>query len=214
MCNIEFGLFVDKHGDPSRAAGTIEWEGTAERVAFHAPHILLFDSRFIEIRHVHTGRLVQIIQGSDVRCVWDGRGIHSNQTATPAHVSPDEQQEAKVHFVVNSMDSVSSPGGVRSRNIVQHVCELMPTVPIYPQSAASTHPTGRPTTTYSSHGGMMSPTSNPTSPSGHLTSPTGQPGYSYPGQQYPASAAHRGHTQSFSSGFSQASPDRSSYSWK
>ncbi|KAE9397959.1 citron-like protein, partial [Gymnopus androsaceus JB14] len=68
LCYNEFGVYVDKHGDPNRAAGTVEWEGTAERVALHAPYVLLFDSRFIEVRHLETGRLVQIIPGNDIRC--------------------------------------------------------------------------------------------------------------------------------------------------
>ena len=64
--STELGLYVDQHGDPSRGTNTIEWEGIAERVAWHPPYILLFDSRFIEIRHVGTGRLVQIISGNDM----------------------------------------------------------------------------------------------------------------------------------------------------
>ncbi|KAJ7126687.1 hypothetical protein C8R44DRAFT_532223, partial [Mycena epipterygia] len=55
-----------------REAATIEWEGNAEKAALHSPYILLFDSRFVEIRNIETGRLVQIIPGIDVRCLWDG----------------------------------------------------------------------------------------------------------------------------------------------
>jgi hypothetical protein len=135
----EFGLYVDKHGDPCRTSGTIEWEGTAERVAFHAPYILLFDSRFIEIRHIATGRLAQIIPGNEIRCTWDGRGVSVNPN-TPSNVDPGDDgvvQEAQVHFVMNSTDSVTGPGGMRSRNIVQHVCELIPTVALFPTSATT-----------------------------------------------------------------------------
>jgi len=49
---------------------------------------------------------------------------------TPAAEGPDDPQEARVHFVMNSTDSVTGPGGMRSRNILQHVCELIPTVPL------------------------------------------------------------------------------------
>ncbi|KAH9959694.1 CNH domain-containing protein [Lactifluus volemus] len=44
LCYDGFGLYVNRHGDPSRTKGTIEWEGTAEHVAWHPPHILIFDS--------------------------------------------------------------------------------------------------------------------------------------------------------------------------
>ncbi|KAJ7825350.1 CNH domain-containing protein [Mycena olivaceomarginata] len=83
LCYNEFGVYVDRHGDPRRNGTTIEWEGNAEKVTLHQPYILLFDSRFIEIRHIETGRLVQIIPGNDIRCLWDGRGVGSSIAATP-----------------------------------------------------------------------------------------------------------------------------------
>jgi RHO1 GDP-GTP exchange protein 1/2 len=138
----EFGLYVDKHGDPSRSTGTIEWEGTAERVALHVPYILLFDSRFIEIRHLETGRLAQIIQGNDVRCLWDGRGVNPPAMTPGLDGSYQDRlaQEAQVHAVMNATEPVTQPGaGLRpSRAVAQHVFELIPTIPLYlPGSLAS-----------------------------------------------------------------------------
>ncbi|KAJ3776382.1 CNH domain-containing protein [Lentinula raphanica] len=139
LCYNEFGIYVDKHGDPNRPSGTIEWEGNAERVAVHAPYVLLFDSRFIEIRHLETGRLVQIIPGNDIRCIWDGRGISSvNLTSPSPHDMsvPDGSdepinQDAQVHAVMNAPDTSG-----RGRMIVQQVFELLPTVPLFlPDSA-------------------------------------------------------------------------------
>ena len=108
---------------------TIEWEGTAERVAFHAPYILLFDSRFIEIRHVETGLLLQIIPGSDVRCIWDGRGI-STSAGSPLH---ENSKEAQVHVVMNAPVF----GILKSKSIVQRVCELTLAPTVSPQSTTS-----------------------------------------------------------------------------
>ena len=115
---------MDKHGDPSRPSGTIEWEGTAERVALHHPYVLLFDSHFIEIRHISTGRLVQIIPGNDIRCVWDGRGPNSNDP----FASPESKdgfdppsQEARIHVFMNDPDPAST---------TQCVFELTPTAPL------------------------------------------------------------------------------------
>ncbi len=138
----EFGLYVDRHGDPSRTNGTIEWEGTAEHVAWHPPYVLLFDSRFIEIRHVETGRLAQIIPGNDVRCIWDGRGVTGAPPATPVpegygqeHIS----QEPRVHGVMNATDTPPiGPQSRMARPVAQHVFELIPTIPLYlPGSLAS-----------------------------------------------------------------------------
>ncbi|KAI0058941.1 Dbl-like domain-containing protein [Artomyces pyxidatus] len=130
LCYDEFGLYVNRHGDPSRTKGTIEWEGTAERVAWHPPYILLFDSRFIEVRHVETGRLCQIIPGNDLRCIWDGRGT----SAPPLVPGPGgtwmegTSQEARVHGVMRGDDP--PPGAARGA-IAQHVFELIPTIPLY-----------------------------------------------------------------------------------
>ena len=130
----EFGLFVDNNGKPRRQTGIIEWEGTAVRVAMHTPYILLFDVRFIEIRHIETGHLVQIIPGTDVRCVWDGRAID------PVNSSEGENmrmvQEPRVHAVTNIPEPSSLPR--RPRFFIQHVFELFPTIPLYlPGSLAS-----------------------------------------------------------------------------
>ncbi|KAH9951090.1 Dbl-like domain-containing protein [Amylocystis lapponica] len=137
LCYDEFGLYVDRHGDPSRSLGTIEWEGTAEHVAWHPPYVLLFDTRFIEIRHVETGRLAQIIPGNDMRCLWDGRGT----TNVPNTVAPGPEgwhegasQEPRVHGVMNSAEAVplQPVSGPRpSRPVAQHVFELIPTIPLY-----------------------------------------------------------------------------------
>ncbi|KAJ3915019.1 CNH domain-containing protein [Lentinula edodes] len=135
LCYTEFGLYVNKHGDPSRHTGSIEWEGTAERVALHPPYILLFDTRFIEVRHVQTGRLAQIIPGHDVRCLWDGRGVNIPAPQTPSGPNDSDEhivQEARVHAVMNAADaSVRNGygGGMKSRAVAQHVFELIPTIP-------------------------------------------------------------------------------------
>ncbi|KAF9650024.1 hypothetical protein BDM02DRAFT_3112857, partial [Thelephora ganbajun] len=71
----EFGLYVDKHGDPSRSIGTVE------RVAWHPPYTL-FGSRFIEIRRVETGRLVQITSRKGMRCIWEGQGTNHPQAVS------------------------------------------------------------------------------------------------------------------------------------
>jgi hypothetical protein len=133
----EFGLYVNRHGDPSRTKGTIEWEGTAEHVAWHPPYILIFDSRFIEVRHVETGRLCQVIAGHDLRCIWDGRGV-SMPTVAPGPGPNGAWEEApsleaRVHGVMRADDtSQGRPGPSGApRGVVQHIFELIPTVPLF-----------------------------------------------------------------------------------
>ncbi|KAG8813242.1 hypothetical protein FRC18_002604 [Serendipita sp. 400] len=140
LCYSEFGMYVDRHGDPSRAVLTVEWEGTAERVACHPPYIMLFDTRFIEIRHIETGRLAQIIPGDEVRCLWDGRGGSAPPILTPG---PDGWQEggaqdARVHAAMRAEEAPGMKGRAGIRAVAQHVFELLPTIPLYlPGSLAS-----------------------------------------------------------------------------
>ena len=127
MDSIEFGLYVDKNGEPIHHIGTIEWEGTAERVAWHPPYILLFDRRFIEIRHVETGRLVQIISGNGIRCIWDGRVANNSQAISQGLWGEIILRESRIHGVMNT-EIVLPDKGVTA----QHVFGLFPTVPLVP----------------------------------------------------------------------------------
>jgi len=105
----------------------------------HSPYVLLFDSRFIEVRHLETGRLVQIIPGNDIRCVWDGRSLDGGAAVNPAEGTEDKMvQEPRVHAVMNMSEPATQPGGRPMRGIMQHVFELFPTIPLYlPGSLAS-----------------------------------------------------------------------------
>lgn len=38
--------------------------------ALHYPYVLAFEPNFIEVRHVDTGGLVQIVTGSNIRCLF------------------------------------------------------------------------------------------------------------------------------------------------
>ncbi|KAN0125374.1 CNH domain containing protein [Lactarius tabidus] len=154
LCYDEFGLSVNRQGEPSLTKGIIEWEGTAEHVAFHPPYVLIFDSCFIEVRHIKTGRLCQIIPGNDLRCIWDWRG-GSSPPIVPGFKGTWEweevpSQEACVHCVMRADDSTQ--GRMRSlvavRDVVQYVFELIPAGPLFPlenpssptQHSSSVHP--------------------------------------------------------------------------
>lgn len=107
LCYEDFGLFVDQHGDPSskhtdlNELPIIEWEGKADHVAFYTPYILLFNSTFVEIRNVNTGRLCQIIRGDGIRCTWTGK-----TTVLPAD---DQDQEWHVQGVL--LEGANKEGG-------------------------------------------------------------------------------------------------------
>lgn len=57
---------------------------------------------------------------------------------TPSMKAPGDLQDARVYFVMNGTNSVNGPGGMRSGNIAQHVCGLIPIVP--PLITVSSYP--------------------------------------------------------------------------
>jgi hypothetical protein len=69
---LEFGCYTDRHGTPARSAGYIPWECKATTYAHRGPHLLLFSPEFIEVRTIDSGKLVQVIEGNDVRLVHSG----------------------------------------------------------------------------------------------------------------------------------------------
>jgi RHO1 GDP-GTP exchange protein 1/2 len=66
------GCYITKHGDPSRNCAFIHWETPAVSYAHRGAHLMLFSPEFIEIRNVNTGRLVQVIEGQDIRMLHCG----------------------------------------------------------------------------------------------------------------------------------------------
>ncbi|CDO69978.1 hypothetical protein BN946_scf184836.g52 [Trametes cinnabarina] len=126
LCYEEFGLYVDKRGAPSRSPPVIEWEGVAAHAAWHAPYVLLFHDSFIEVRHIESGRLAQIMLGRDVRCLWDGRGV------IPAeHPAFDDEFEdprtPRIHAVLDDSDVLSHNPYNQTPHERDHVVELVPT---------------------------------------------------------------------------------------
>ncbi|KZT73684.1 hypothetical protein DAEQUDRAFT_808316 [Daedalea quercina L-15889] len=68
----DVGCYIDKHGVPSRSAGYLRWEAKATACAHRGDHILLFSPEFVEVRTVQTGKLVQVIEATDIRMAYQG----------------------------------------------------------------------------------------------------------------------------------------------
>jgi len=70
---VEFGCYTDKRGKPAHSAGHIPWECRATAYAHRGPHLLLFSPKFIEVRTIASGKLVQVIEAKgDVRLLHSG----------------------------------------------------------------------------------------------------------------------------------------------
>ena len=67
------GCYITKHGVPSRNCGYIRWEVKVNAFAHRGENVLLFSSEFIEVRNVRNGgRIVQVIEGKDIRLLHAG----------------------------------------------------------------------------------------------------------------------------------------------
>jgi len=126
----EFGLYVDKHGDPNLTKGTIEWEGTADHVAWHPPYVLIFNLHSIEVRLVDTGRLCQIIRGQDLQCTWDGcRSLVRTLSPDPdGNWNETPAQGEHVHGVMRADDGSQAGSPDTAGGVKQCVFVLIPTI--------------------------------------------------------------------------------------
>ncbi|ODO10355.1 hypothetical protein I350_00950 [Cryptococcus amylolentus CBS 6273] len=46
------------------------WEGVPTAFALHYPYVVAFEPTFMEVHHVETGHLVQIIPDNNIRCLF------------------------------------------------------------------------------------------------------------------------------------------------
>ncbi|KAI7848142.1 CNH domain-containing protein [Circinella umbellata] len=69
LCYNEMAFYIDKKGRRARPDWMIRWEGQPTSFALNFPYIAAFDSTFIEVRHMDTGDLVQVIPGKNIRCL-------------------------------------------------------------------------------------------------------------------------------------------------
>ncbi|KAI0784605.1 hypothetical protein C8Q75DRAFT_779589 [Abortiporus biennis] len=67
----ELACYINKHGLPIRQSGYLRWETKAISFAHRHPYIILFSSDFIELRDINTGKLLQVIEGTDIRLVHE-----------------------------------------------------------------------------------------------------------------------------------------------
>ncbi|EMR10036.1 hypothetical protein PNEG_01790 [Pneumocystis murina B123] len=71
LCYDEMAFFVDKNGWATKHDWMIIWEGLPTSFALFYPYLLAFEDSFIEIRHVETTALVQVILGHNIRKLHD-----------------------------------------------------------------------------------------------------------------------------------------------
>ncbi|ORX40726.1 CNH domain-domain-containing protein [Kockovaella imperatae] len=70
LCYDEFAFYVNKNGWRARPKWAIVWEGMPTAFALQYPYIVAFEPTFVEVHHVETGHLVQIIPGNNIACLF------------------------------------------------------------------------------------------------------------------------------------------------
>ncbi|SNX85831.1 probable to GDP/GTP exchange factor Rom2p [Melanopsichium pennsylvanicum] len=70
LCYDEFAFYVNKNGWRAKGNWIIHWEGNPSSFAYHHPYVLAFEPSFVEVRHVETGALHQVITGVNLRCLF------------------------------------------------------------------------------------------------------------------------------------------------
>ncbi|ORX87091.1 CNH-domain-containing protein [Basidiobolus meristosporus CBS 931.73] len=77
LCYDEFAFYVNKNGRRARPSWLVNWEGNPASFALQYPYVLAFDPTFIEVRHVDTGNLEQVIPCRNLRKLnVDSNAIH------------------------------------------------------------------------------------------------------------------------------------------
>ena len=81
--------------------------------AHRGEHVLLFSAEFIEIRHVATGRLMQVIEGADIRLA------HSSERAILVAMrgSEDKQGNAPGEKLVELVETADLTAQQQTTNI-------------------------------------------------------------------------------------------------
>ncbi|WVQ84886.1 hypothetical protein IAT38_007049 [Cryptococcus sp. DSM 104549] len=84
LCYDEFAFYVNKNGWRSRPKWAIVWEGVPTSFALQYPYVIAFEPTFIEVHHVETGHLVQIIPGTNIQCLFADTPPSRVNAPTPA----------------------------------------------------------------------------------------------------------------------------------
>ncbi|KAI8138328.1 CNH domain-containing protein [Fennellomyces sp. T-0311] len=81
LCYNRFAFYVNNRNGSlvqrgsGRSSLLCQWNGNPDHIVYQHPYIIAVDQQFIEIRHVDTGELVQIIKGDNIRLThFNGSG--------------------------------------------------------------------------------------------------------------------------------------------
>ncbi|KAF7730944.1 RHO1 GDP-GTP exchange protein 2 [Apophysomyces ossiformis] len=83
LCYNKFAFYVNNRNGSLVQQGSgrspllCEWEGNPDHIVYQHPYVVAIDPSFIEVRHVDTGELVQIVPGDNIRLTYYNGGGES-----------------------------------------------------------------------------------------------------------------------------------------
>lgn len=93
LCYDEFAFYVNKNGWRAKGNWIIHWEGNPMSFALHHPYVLAFEPSFIEVRHVETGALHQVITGYNLRCLFADVPPPTSSSSSSSIIQQQQQQQ-------------------------------------------------------------------------------------------------------------------------
>lgn len=66
--------------------------------ALHYPYVLAFEPTFVEIRHVETGSMSQIVQGNNLRCLFSDTPPSTTNSANSMYYNQYQQGYAQNQY--------------------------------------------------------------------------------------------------------------------
>lgn len=116
---VDFAFYINKNGWRSRPGWIIHWEGTPTsfgethiassvmgivglisfifHLALSYPYVLAFEPTFIEIRHVETGLMAQVIAGTMISCLFADSPPSADSAAPPQQHLPPAPPQHMMH---------------------------------------------------------------------------------------------------------------------
>lgn len=99
LCYTDFAFYVNRFGRRVRPEWAVVWEGQPLSFALSYPYLLAFDPNFVEVRHVKTGALHQILTGSRLRCLFADPTPYVPSKKELQLQQQQQQQQQHVHEV-------------------------------------------------------------------------------------------------------------------
>ncbi|KII85858.1 hypothetical protein PLICRDRAFT_56335 [Plicaturopsis crispa FD-325 SS-3] len=132
LCYDDFAFYVNKSGWRSRKDFMVHWEGSPTGFALHYPYVLAFESTFVEIRHVETGFMSQVIQGNNLRLLFADTPPSTTNTAA-AYYNPYQGVPAPAYNPYGAPNSFGSRQSLYNGGYGAPVHPQMPYPPQYPR---------------------------------------------------------------------------------